>query len=404
MGCRMAPPHWLAPDCSEWWKKQENIKVSNLGQQGFILNRYTVYEVASDRKPHSVSRRYSEFVFLWDVLVRRYPFRLSPSLPPKRVGADEQFLEQGRRGLARALNFVVNHPISGNTAIGLAMACAIKGYSVIGNKIGSLGLSRQPHRIAGVASRLQRGIPYGIILDQYRNVNNPLAHELTTGPEIIEAVVSTPSTSSRPSSEKVDVMVAGAGTGGTITGISRAIKKTHNPDCTVIGVDPKGSILALPESLNTADNGAQYIVEGIGYDFVPDVLCRDDVDVWLKTSDEESSAAVQQMMRSEGLLVGGSSGSALSGALRWLKSDEGKAIANTSGKNVVVLLPDGIRNYMSKPWFLKIAMDQEASPLSGAIAQILQKKEPTKDEAENEPTSNPPESLASAASPTPASH
>ncbi|KAF8966293.1 tryptophan synthase beta subunit-like PLP-dependent enzyme, partial [Flammula alnicola] len=199
-------------------------------------------------------------------------------------------------------------------------------------------------------------------------------------------------------------VVAGAGTGGTVTGISRAIKKMHNPDCTVIGVDPKGSILALPESLNTADNGAQYIVEGIGYDFVPDVLCHDDVDVWLKTSDEEAFAAVQQMMRSKGLLVGGSSGSALSGALRWLKSDEGKAVANTSGKNVVVLLPDGIRNYMSEPWFLKIAMDQEASPLSGTIAQILQKKEPTKNEAESEPTSNPPESLASTASPASASH
>lgn len=69
-------------------------------------------------------------------------------------------------------------------------------------------------------------------------VNNPLAHEYTTGPEIIEAVVSTPSTSSKPSSEKVDVMVASAGTGGTVTGISRAIKKTHNPDCIIVGVDP----------------------------------------------------------------------------------------------------------------------------------------------------------------------
>ncbi|KJA28004.1 hypothetical protein HYPSUDRAFT_34271 [Hypholoma sublateritium FD-334 SS-4] len=96
---------------NEWWKKQETIKVSILGQQGFILNRYTVYEVASDRKPHPVSRRYSEFAFLWDVLTRRYPFRLFPALPPKRLGADEQFLEQRRRGLARSLNFVVNHPI-----------------------------------------------------------------------------------------------------------------------------------------------------------------------------------------------------------------------------------------------------------------------------------------------------
>ncbi len=69
-------------------------------------------------------------------------------------------------------------------------------------------------------------------------MNNPLAHELTTGPEIIEAVVSTPATSSKPSSGKVDVLVAGAGTGGTVTGISRAIKKTHNQDCVIIGVDP----------------------------------------------------------------------------------------------------------------------------------------------------------------------
>lgn len=69
-------------------------------------------------------------------------------------------------------------------------------------------------------------------------MNNPLAHEYTTGPEIIEAVVSTPSTPARPSSGKVDVVVAGAGTGGTVTGISRAIKKTHNKDCIVVGVDP----------------------------------------------------------------------------------------------------------------------------------------------------------------------
>jgi len=102
---------------NEWWKKQEVIKVVILGQQGFILNRYTVYEVTSDRRGASVVRRYSEFVLLWDVLVRRYPFRLFPALPPKRVGADEQFIEQRRRGLARALNFVVNHPIIKDDAV-----------------------------------------------------------------------------------------------------------------------------------------------------------------------------------------------------------------------------------------------------------------------------------------------
>ncbi|KAI0629122.1 hypothetical protein C8Q77DRAFT_1236453 [Trametes polyzona] len=94
----------------EWWKKQETIFVNVLGHQGFVLNRYLVYEVSSDRGP-PVPRRYSEFVFLWDVLVKRYPFRLLPALPPKRIGADEGFLEQRRRGLTRFINFVVNHPI-----------------------------------------------------------------------------------------------------------------------------------------------------------------------------------------------------------------------------------------------------------------------------------------------------
>ncbi|KAG6821448.1 hypothetical protein H0H93_010172 [Arthromyces matolae] len=95
----------------EWWKKQEVVRVNLLGPQGFILNRYMVYEVATDRGNPPVHRRYSEFVFLWDVLLQRYPFRLFPALPPKRIGADEQFLEQRRRGLARALNFVINHPV-----------------------------------------------------------------------------------------------------------------------------------------------------------------------------------------------------------------------------------------------------------------------------------------------------
>lgn len=175
-------------------------------------------------------------------------------------------------------------------------------------------------------------------------------------------MTATPSTPAKPSSGRVDAFVAGAGTGGTITGISRALKKTHNGRCVVVGVDPVsgqliemfqftnatqiGSILAFPDSLNTDGEGGLYIVEGIGYDFIPEVLSRDptDVDHWLKTGDEESFEAVRKLMRMEGLLVGGSSGSALSGALRWLKSDAGRRLAQTKGANVVVLLPDG---YMS---------------------------------------------------------
>ncbi|KAF7309773.1 Sorting nexin [Mycena indigotica] len=95
---------------SYWWKKQETVNVTLLGPQGFILNRYMVYEITSSRGA-PVSRRYSEFVFVWECLLRRYPFRLFPSLPPKRIGGDEVFLEQRRRGLARSLNFVLNHPV-----------------------------------------------------------------------------------------------------------------------------------------------------------------------------------------------------------------------------------------------------------------------------------------------------
>lgn len=99
--------------------------------------------------------------------------------------------------------------------------------------------------------------------------------------------------------------------------------------------------MALPESLNHEGAGSSYVVEGIGYDFIPEVLHRTEVDTWLKTDDEEAFAAAQQLMRVEGLLIGASSGSALSGTLRWLKTEEGVKIANTPGKNVVVMFPDG---------------------------------------------------------------
>ncbi|KAI6164620.1 pyridoxal phosphate-dependent enzyme beta subunit [Pisolithus thermaeus] len=300
---------------------------------------------------------------------------------------------------------VVIEPTSGNTGIGLAMTCAIKGYPVIitmPNKMSQVCLPAvltipivlisntrhrghcahrkekeallralgaevirtpdeepwdSPRSHIGVAKRLQREIPYGVILDQYGNVNNPLAHEYTTGPEIISAITSTVSTPTKPSSLKVDAFVAGAGTGGTITGVSRALKKDHNPQCIVVGVDPIGSVLALPEYLND-ESPKPYVVEGIGYDFVPQVLSRDpsDVDHWVKSSDNDAFRAVQRLMVTEGLLVGGSSGSALSGALAWLKTDRGQKVAQTEGLNVVVLLPDGIRNYMSKEWFLDFAL------------------------------------------------
>ncbi|KAF8635038.1 hypothetical protein AX15_000576 [Amanita polypyramis BW_CC] len=288
---------------------------------------------------------------------------------------------------------VVIEPTSGNTGIGLAMACAIKGYPVIITMPNKMSLEKEatlralgaevirtpteaawdsPESLLGVAKRLQREIPYAVILDQYGNVNNPLAHELTTGPEIIEAVTSTPTTPLRSSSGKVDVVVAGAGTGGTVTGLSRAMKK-HNKDCVIVGVDPRGSVLAYPDYLNTEGKGKSYVVEGIGYDFIPGVLAREPetVNTWIKTSDEEAFAAVKQIMRNEGLLVGGSSGSVLSGAFKWFTTEEGRKTGGSEGKNVVIVLPDGIRNYMSKEWFLD--MLRERTALSEVIDRILEK-------------------------------
>jgi cystathionine beta-synthase len=93
--------------------------------------------------------------------------------------------------------------------------------------------------------------------------------------------------------------------------------------------------------LNDDGRGSFYAVEGIGYDFVPDVLDRSSVHAWIKTDDEDAFIAARSLMRDEGLLVGGSSGSAFAGALRWLKSPEGRGVAQTKGKNVVILLPDG---------------------------------------------------------------
>jgi cystathionine beta-synthase len=192
-------------------------------------------------------------------------------------------------------------------------------------------------------------------------VNNPLAHQLTTAREIIEAVASTPPTPVHPSSGKVDAFIAGVGTGGTISGVAKGIKEVHNPDCIVVGVDPVGRVLFLetvslslhvspqvgsslaPTSLNETGTGHPYVVEGIGYDFWPDVLTREPgmIDEWVKTNDKDAFAAIQLLMRHEGTLVGGSSGSALAGALAWLRSESGREISQARGKNVVIILADG---------------------------------------------------------------
>jgi len=125
------------------------------------------------------------------------------------------------------------------------------------------------------------------------------------------------------------------------TKLYRGLRK-HNPDVKIIAADPLGSILAMPDTLNEANE--QYKVEGIGYDFIPDVLDRPVVDVWYKTNDKDSFLLSRRLIREEGLLVGGSCGSAMSAALQAAKG-------LSKDKVVVVILPDSIRSYLSKVSF-----------------------------------------------------
>ena len=219
-------------------------------------------------------------------------------------------------------------PTSGNTGIGLALAAAVKGYKTIitlpekmsqekVDVLRALGATiiRTPTEAAwdspeshiGVAKRLNAEIANSHILDQYANPSNPLAHYCTTAEEIWEQC-----------DGRVDMVVMSAGTGGTLTGVARRLREL-NPAVRVIGVDPRGSILAEPDTLNDERRLQSYVVEGIGYDFIPAVLDRALVDAWVKTDDAESLIMARRIIREEGLLCGGSSGTAMVAALRAAK-------------------------------------------------------------------------------------
>lgn len=188
-----------------------------------------------------------------------------------------------------------------------------------------------PESHIGVARRLEKELPNAHILDQYGNENNPLAHEFGTAEEIWTQT-----------NGQIKAIVAGAGTGGTITGLARGLKK-HNSEIKVIAADPYGSILALPASLNDECINQPYKVEGIGYDFIPEVLDQKVVDKWYKTGDKASFQYARRLIAEEGLLVGGSSGSAIDAMVQAVK-DYG------FGKDdvLVVILPDSIRSYLTK--------------------------------------------------------
>ena len=235
-------------------------------------------------------------------------------------------------------------PTSGNTGIGMALTAAVKGYRciiVMPEKMSkekqvileALGaeIVRTPTQAAwdspeshiGVAKKLNQEISDSHILDQYSNPDNPDAHYEGTAEEILAEF-----------GTDLEMCVMGVGTGGTITGVAKKLKEKI-PSIKIIGADPFGSILG------GGDDVFPYQVEGIGYDFFPDVLDNDLVDDYVKVNDQDSFVMARRLIKEEGLLCGGSSGTAMVAALEKAKDLE-------AAQKCLVILPDGVRNYLSK--------------------------------------------------------
>jgi len=247
-----------------------------------------------------------------------------------------------RAGLLKPGGTIVE-PTAGNTGTGLAQAACVKGYKCIFVMPDKVSLEKiallkaygaevvltptavsheSPESYYAVADRLTREIPGACQPNQFANPANPAAHYRTTGPEIWAQT-----------GGKVDVFVVGLGTGGTISGAGRYLKE-QKPALMVVGVDPEGSVYS-------GDTPKPYKVEGIGQSFIPQTADLAVIDRWVRVGDRDSFLTARRLAREEGLLVGGSSGTAVYGALQVAQElDESKTI--------VVILSDTGRNYLSK--------------------------------------------------------
>ncbi len=241
---------------------------------------------------------------------------------------------------------------SGNTGVGLAIAAAIKGYRTVfvmpdkmsrekiqvlrafGSRVVITPTAVEPddpRSYYSVARQIVASTPNSILANQYHNPVNPQAHYETTGPEIWQQT-----------GGRIDVFVAGMGTGGTISGAGRYLKE-RNPAIQIVGVDPEGSILHDYFHTGQIGEARAYRVEGIGEDFLPGTTDFSVIDDIVRVTDQESFFMTRRLVREEGLFVGGSCGAAVVGALKYMrKSGLGR------DQRVVVLLPDSGARYLSK--------------------------------------------------------
>jgi cystathionine beta-synthase len=276
-----------------------------------------------------------------------------------------------RAGLLKPGGTIIE-PTSGNTGHGLAIASALKGYRCIFVMADKQSAEKQallraygaevvlcptnvapesPESYYSVAARLARDIPGAFKPDQYWNQENPTAHERTTGPEIWDQTEG-----------RITHFVASVGTGGTIMGAARHLR-AQNPDIRVIGADPEGSVLS-------GDTARPYLTEGVGEDFFPGTYDPEVIDRWVRVSDRDAFAMARRITREEGILAGESSGTAMVAALDEMSRLIRETPELAREAVVVVILPDGGRNYLSKLYNDEWMRANGLLPSPGAVVRI----------------------------------